>query len=108
MWGGQVSLDQFRMAKRTEIAASVGQKILFSRRGALRICCLSRSPQTAPLHEAPHRRKATTAILFQRKHMPKSDIITNLSNIRVEGPARPNSKECVEALDILALCWRPS
>jgi hypothetical protein len=35
MWGGKASLDQFRMAKITEIAASAGQKILFSTRGAM-------------------------------------------------------------------------
>jgi hypothetical protein len=35
MWGGRVSLDQFRMTKTTEIAARAGQKILFSRRGVI-------------------------------------------------------------------------
>src|SRR6516162_4811323 len=34
MWGGKVSLERFRKAKTREIAASAGQKILFSRRGA--------------------------------------------------------------------------
>ena len=37
MWGGKVSLDQFRIAKMMEIAAIAGQKILCSSRGAIMI-----------------------------------------------------------------------
>ena len=38
MWGGKVSLERFRNAKTTEIAAIAGQKILFSQRVSMRAC----------------------------------------------------------------------
>src|SRR5690349_9837531 len=37
MLGGKVSLDQFPATRTSEIAANAGQKILFSRRGAMTI-----------------------------------------------------------------------
>src|SRR5467141_3890000 len=43
MWGGKVRRDQFRTTKTTEIAASAGQKILFSGRGAMTLCSLAAS-----------------------------------------------------------------
>ena len=37
----------------------------------------------------------------------KIGMTAHLSSIGVENLARLNSKECIEALDILALYWRP-
>src|ERR1700730_18316848 len=37
----------------------------------------------------------------------KIGMTAHLSRIGVEHLARPNSKECIEALDILTLYWRP-
>ena len=105
MWGGQVSpirRERLRMAKRTEIAASVGQKILFSGWGVVRRLCTSAGDK--PLAGAGAAANINNGATIVTKTHAKIGTITNLSIIGVEGPARlarSNSKECIEALDIL-------
>ena len=102
MWGGKVSLprrERFRTAKTTEIAAIAGQKILFSQRGSMRLCSEC---------GAVGKTRSIMATLLKRKRMPKSGRLRSCQSIGVEDLARPNSKECIEALDILALYWCPT
>jgi hypothetical protein len=86
------------MAKATEIAAMAGQKILFSGRGSAICSELALSgPSTKPINGDTIKAKTHAEI----------ETIAHLSIIEVEDLARFNSKECIEALDILAGTWRP-
>jgi hypothetical protein len=96
MWGGKASLpkrERFRTAKTTEIAAMVGQKILFSGRGSNILCSVSAEPAVT---------KSNNGYTIKAKTHAKIGTIAHLSIIGVEDLPRPNSKECFEALGILA------
>jgi len=124
MWGGQVSpirRGRFRAAKRTEIAASIGQTILFSGRGVVRRICASTGDKLLTMSGAVANVSAVNILLaisgvaakinngdtIVTKTHAKIGTITHLSIIGVERLARlarANSKECIGALDIL---WHP-
>jgi hypothetical protein len=95
MWGGKVRRDQFRKAKTTAIAASTGQKILFSQRGAMVACSLAAADK--PVAGAAVRNINSGDTITEKAHA-EIGMITGAKDL-----ARPNSEECVGALDILAL-----
>src|ERR1700730_12901127 len=91
MWGGKESLlrrERVRTAKMMEIVANAGQTILFSGRFSMRLCSVSLTP-------AARTSNGDTTVA---KTHAEIGTITHLSIIGVEDLARPNSKECTEAL----------
>jgi hypothetical protein len=99
MWGGQVSLptrERFRTANTTEITAIAGQKILFSGRASMMLSSEAAGPEE----------KSNNGDTIAAKTHAEIGMIAHLSIIRVEDLVRPNSKDCIEALEVLALCWR--
>ena len=97
MWGGKRSRtrrERFRTAKPTEIAAMAGQKILFSERLCMMLCSVSPGP---PLM------KSSSGDTIMAKAHAEIGTIAHVSRKGVEDLARLNSKECIDAFDILAL-----
>jgi hypothetical protein len=110
MWEGKLTRQRFRATKRTEIAVTAGQKILFSRRGVA-LCSISVSGEA----------KMNNGETIRAKIHAEIGTIVHLSMIGDEGTgrdrencaalkigveARPNSKKCIEPLDILAFYSR--
>jgi hypothetical protein len=95
MWGGQVRRERFCTAKTTEIAASAGQKILFSGRGVVSRFWTSAADK--PLVAAPALENAHNGPTIVVKTHAKIGPITHLSMIRVEGPEGP-ALPCVPIL----------
>src|SRR3954454_1366121 len=83
MWGGKVTRKRFRAAKRTEIAATAGQKIL----GRMSLCIMS----------ARGKAKMNKGDTIRAKAHAEIGTIVHLSIIGVEDAGRLNSKECIEA-----------
>jgi hypothetical protein len=97
MWGGKVSLprrERFCAANTTEIAAMAGQKILFSGRGSITLCTVWTLGTVT---------KINNGAAIKAKTHAEIGMIAHLSIVGVEALGRPNSQECIEALDILAL-----
>ena len=92
--------ERFRMAKMTEIAASVGQKILFSRRGAM---IAARFPSTAS--GATARRSAIGPVVAKINNGDTMAAKTHAAIGAIVGAK--SLAECVEAFGILSLYWRP-
>jgi hypothetical protein len=97
MWGGKVRRDRFCTAKETAIAAMAGQKILFSGRG-MALWSVSVPGETIKMNKGETIKAKTHAEI---------ETIAYLSIMGVEGLGWPDSKECIGALDILVLYWRP-
>jgi hypothetical protein len=83
MWGGKVSLERFRTAKTTEIAAIEGQKILFSGRLSIKV-------------EGPEAKSNNGDTIAAKAHA-EIGTIAHVSIIEVEDLTRPNPKECIGA-----------
>ena len=99
MWGGNVRLprrERYLTANPTEIAAIAGQKILGSRRGCIILCSVWAGPVVT---------KINNGITIAEKTHAEIGINAHLSN-GVEDLARPNSRESIVALGIMALYER--
>ena len=97
MWGGKVCLprrERFCTTNTTEIADRAGQKILFSGRASIMLCDVQTSGAV---------RKTNTGDTIKAKTHAEIGTIAHLSIVPVETLGRPNSQECIEALDILSL-----
>jgi hypothetical protein len=75
-----------------------GQKILFSGRASIMLCCVQTSGAV---------RKINKGDTIKAKMHAEIATIAHLSSIGVENLGRPNSQECIKDLDILSLYWRP-
>jgi hypothetical protein len=109
MWGGKVTRKRFRAAKRTEIAVIAGQKIL----GAMALCSASPPGEAIKIVKGETIRAKTHAEIGTTAHL---SIIgdegtgrdrDDCAAVKIGVVAGPNSKECIEPLDILAFYWRP-
>jgi hypothetical protein len=89
IWGGKVSLDQFRIIRTRVIAAKVGQKILFSGRGAIMLCSLPATDAPAP---GPVRGSLSAYLssgdAISTKTHAKTGTVAHISNIEAEDPRR--------------------
>ena len=116
MAGGKVTQERFRAAKRTEIAVIAGQKIL----GAMALCSASppgeaiKTIKGETIRAKTHAEIGTTAHLSIIGDEGTGRDRDNCEAVKNGVMARPNSKECIKPLDILALpsapaClyWRP-
>ena len=107
MWGGKVTRKRFRAAKRTEIAVIAGQKIL----GAMALCSGSPPGEAIEIVRGETMRAKTHAEIGTTAHLSIiGDEVTDRDNcaaVKIGVVARPNSKEYIEPLDILAFYWRP-
>jgi hypothetical protein len=110
MWGGKATRQRFRAAKRTEIAVTAGQKILFSRRG-MALCTTSVAGE-AKMNKGETIRAKIHAEIGTIVHVSMiGDGGTgrdreNCAALKIGVVVRPNSKKCIEPLDILAFYWR--
>jgi hypothetical protein len=105
MWGGHLTRrERFRTAKTTEIAARIGKKNLFSGRSVIRCCTRSTCELAAGRLRSG---KFNNGDTISAKATAKIGTIVHPSIIRPEDLGRPDLKECIEAVDIMVLYWRP-
>jgi hypothetical protein len=109
MWGGKVTRKRFRATIRREIAVITGQKIL----GAMALCSGSPPEEAIEIVKGETIRAKTHAEIGTTAHL---SIIgdegtgrdrDNCAAVKIGVVARPNSKEYIEPLDMLAFYWQP-
>ena len=99
--GGSHSISRkreaFCMAKTAVMAVSIGHTTLFSQRGYMRLAIVCPTPEEI---------KINGPMIVAKAHA-RIGITANMSNVRAEDRACPNSDTCIEALGILTTLLEP-